>query len=118
MRVFQAVSMSAVLLLVSGCGDISAVQSGQLDISPAELLFPAPDPGSQSRRLAVELTNIGKGPVIIANVGLSESDETKELALVDSDDWQQARTIQPEQTERIFVEWVATDAQADQGYVN
>ena len=114
MRASHAIWAGFIMTII-GCSDISKVDTGQLDVSPAELLFPVPDPGSDSRRLAIEVTNVGRGPVVIASVNLTENDQNKELALVDSDDWQQARTLEPDSTERVFVEWVATDAQADEG---
>ena len=105
------------VLLATACDDIKKIDSGQLDVQPAELFFPKPDPGSDSRRLAIELTNVGKANVIIAGATLVEDDATEEFALVDRDDWQQPQTIAPDETLRLFVDWVATDAQADTGRV-
>ena len=115
MGMHSRVFITALLSCVWACGDILKVDSGALEVAPNELLFPPPAPGSDSRRLGVELTNTGRGPLIIATIALEENDGNQELALVDADDWQQPRTIEPDESDRVFVEWVATDAQADQG---
>ena len=108
-NVFKRVLTLVCALAVStACDDIKKIDSGQLDVQPAELLFPKPDPGSDSRRLAIELTNVGRANVIISGATLVEDDATEELALVNRDDWQQPQTIAPDATLRLFVDWVAT----------
>ncbi len=115
--ILRAFALVCVVFFATACEDIKKIDSGQLDVQPAELFFPKPDSGSDSRRLVIELTNVGKANVIIAGATLVEDDATEELALVDRDDWQQPQTIAPDETLRLFVDWVATDAQADTGRV-
>ena len=103
------------LLLSSGCDDISKTKTGQLEVMPFELVFPRPDPGTGSRRISVELHNVGNGSLIVASIDLEEHDEIKELSLLDADDWQHPRRIDPDSTERVTVNWRALDAQADSG---
>ena len=107
-------SLAAVLCLL-GCDDISSISTPQLEVSPADVLFPKPDPGANTRRMTVELKNVGKGLLKIARIQLQEDDDTAELSILDGDDWQNVRDIEPEQSAFVTIGWRAVDAAADSG---
>ena len=100
---------------IVGCSDISQTASPQLDVTPAEVVFAKPDPGTNSRRMTVELKNVGNAMLKIASIDLEESDEIKELSVLDADDWQMVRDIEPDSAEYVTIGWRALDAAADRG---
>ena len=97
------------------CDDIARVSSGQLVVDPTELVFPKPDTGEPTLRRAVRISNVGQATVLIASVTLAEHDESRELSIVDADDWLNVQAIAPDESVTLTVEWVPLDAAADLG---
>ncbi len=96
------------------CTDIKTVQTGTLQITPDEVLFRAPEVGERVSRANVEIRNIGNAPIGIMGMRIEESDELIEIKLVDADDLQGERFLDPDEAEFIELEWTAFDALADE----
>lgn len=96
------------------CSDIKTVQTGTLQITPDEVLFRAPDIGERVSRFTVEVRNVGTAPIGILGMRIEESDQLVEIELVDGDDHQGERFLNPNEAEFIELEWTAFDALADQ----
>lgn len=95
------------------CSDIKTVQTGTLQITPDEVLFRAPDIGQRVSRSSVEVRNVGTAPIGIVGMRIEESDELVEIELVDGDDHQSERFLDPNEAEFIELKWTAFDALAD-----
>ena len=79
--------------LLGGCDDIAKVSSGQIEVSPDELVFAKPAEGDTTARLSLKINNVGKALVRIASVELTGNDDSRELSIADADDWQSVKEI-------------------------
>lgn len=98
-----------------GCSDISSVKTGELQIAPEEVVFRELDPGSRVGTALVEVRNVGDARIGISNMRLEELDERSELSIIDIEDHQGERFLDPGTVEFVDLEWRALDAQADEG---
>ena len=106
------------LCLIAACDDdIAKVSTGQLEVSPNELVFAKPAVGEATSRLSLRITNVGLSSTRIASVTLTEDDESTELSMADADDWQSVKEIAPNSSTTVTVEWVPLDATADTGTI-
>jgi cysteine-rich repeat protein len=109
----QIYFVSTLLLLIS-CSDISKVTTGEIRVSPQEVVFRDLAPGSRLGVETVEVRNIGNARIGIMAMRLEEQDERLELNIVDEDDHQGARFLAPDEAEFVSLEWRVLDAQADE----
>ena len=103
------------LWLCVACSDISSVKTGELQIAPEEILFRELEPGSRVGTTLVEVRNVGAARIGISSMRLEENDERLELSIIDVEDHQGERFLEPGSVEFVDLEWRALDAQADEG---
>ena len=92
-------------MMLAGCSDIQSVQTGELSVRPEMVRFRSLMDNETTVIAQVELQNIGRGRLPIAGVRIEEDDSRTELFLVDQDDLQSERYIEPNGRELILLEW-------------
>ena len=81
-------AMSILLLTTFACdGDISQSSDPSLSLSTDSISFSVPDEIGATSSALLELSNTGSATVIITEIELTENDETKEVSLIDAEDW-------------------------------
>ncbi len=104
-------------LVLIGCDDkVRGTSTASFRVDPTEIVFAAPDPGTNTSTRNVQIINDGAGTLRIASVRIEEDDDTPELRLLDADDWNAGvREVRPGQTIGVGVTFQAANAQADTG---
>ena len=102
---------------MAGCDDISSIRTGQLEVSPTEIVFAKPVRGERRQRTGIDLLNVGSGPITIRYVELIEDDAVRELSILDGDDWSQPKVIDGNGRSQLTIAWDVLDAQPDFGRI-
>ena len=101
-------------LLGFACSDIESVATGEILIAPEDVLFRELPRGMRVGTTTIEVRNVGEGRLPITGMRVEEIDDLDEIIIVDADDHQGERYLDPEQTEFVTLEWTARDAIADE----
>ena len=102
---------------LSACDEgVRGTSTASLRIEPEEIVFAAPDPGTNTSTRNVQIINDGTGTLRIASVRVEEDDDSPELRLLDADDWNAGvREVRAGQSINVGVTFQAANAQADTG---
>ena len=107
--------VSVCALFASSCSDIAAVQTGELSLRPEMVTFRSITLTENTVSAQVEIRNVGLGRLPISGVRVEEDDDRVEIFIVDVDDLQSERFIEPDGIEVIELEWTPVDANPDRG---
>ena len=113
-RVFSAALLVALTIGFVGCNEIEAVKTGELSLLPEMVTFRPITPAENTVAAQVEIRNVGQGRLPISSVRIEEDDERTEIFLVDEDDLQSERFLEPDDFEIVDLEWTPVDANPDQ----
>jgi len=113
---------SPLLLLLPfvACDDnLVEIQTAQLVVNPASLIFAQSPTGSNYTEGTLEVRNAGDATLVIENVIIEEDDDITELILLDADDWASgSKQLAPGASELLVVGWRVLDAQLDTGIIH
>lgn len=105
-------------VVCSGCSDsssnINTLTTGELLISPDEVLFRTPVDGTRLSRSTVEVRNIGTGDLPLVAMRIDEMDALIEIIIEDIEDHQGERFLEAGGVEFVNLQWTALDSMADQ----
>ena len=119
MRIHITLTLAALASCVIASCDNSGIQpkaGPELSVDPSELLIGLPSEGNY-RESSIRLTNTGGTNVIITSLTLQEDDDSRELSLLDAEDWSGRVTIEPNISLEVRVGWRVLDAQPDTGSI-
>ncbi len=104
-----------------GCsedGSFAAIESARLVVDPAAVTFSLPTEQAGSVEARVLVTNAGGSALVVESVTVVESDDVKEVNLLDADDWAGGATeIGPGDSVPLRIQWTIRDATVDTGTV-
>lgn len=116
MRLRSLLPLASLALLIACDSGIQAKKSPELVLDKSELLIPLPSEGDYVESV-LRLTNVGGSDVVISSLTLTEDDDSRELSLLDAEDWSGRVIIPPEGSKEVRVGWRLLDAQPDTGSI-
>ena len=85
-----------------------------LDFLQGMVVFRSITPTENTVSAQVEIRNVGRGRLPLVAVRVEEDDERKEISIIDQDDLQSERFLEPDDFEIVDLEWTPVDANPDQ----
>ena len=113
-------ALCLVLFITAACdGDIRQSTDPILSLSADSISFSVPDEIGNTSSAQLEISNVGSSMVIITELTLVEDDETKEVSLIDAEDWtSEAVNISAGEAKILRLQWSPSNAVSDQGRLN
>ncbi|MEE2787770.1 MAG: DUF4215 domain-containing protein [Myxococcota bacterium] len=100
------------------CGsEVSKTSTASLSVEPEQIVFSKVAPGENELTVPLIISNTGSGRLLISSIALEETDDEKELSLVDADDLRNLTELLAGEEKVVQVKWRVIDALPDEGRI-